>query len=113
MTTYSLFLDDERDPSENSDLNWVICRNTDEAMEMIKSCMPDFISFDHDLGERSVGLLNKNGLSFAKDLVEYDLEHNVIGPSFDFTVHSMNPVGADNIEKYLRPYITQKFQKKE
>jgi len=99
MTTYSLFLDDEREPADSSTDNWVICRTFEEAVEMFKSCIPDKISFDHDLGTE------KSGYDFAKWIVEYDMDHKVLNSTFSFYVHSQNPVGKNNIEQLLFGYF--------
>lgn len=58
--------------------------------------MPDFISFDHDLG------LGKTGFDCAKWLVEYCLDNQVSLP--EFFVHSQNPVGKENIEGLLNNF---------
>ena len=51
--------------------------------------LPDFISFDHDLG------LNESGYDCAKWLVAYCLDNEMELP--DFAVHSQNPVVKQNI----------------
>jgi len=58
--------------------------------------LPDFISFDHDLG------LEKTGYDCAKWLVEFCLDKNLILP--EFQVHSQNPVGKENIEALLNNF---------
>lgn len=103
MTTYSLFIDDERYPSDTSKDNWVICRTFDEAVEMFKSCIPDHISFDHDLGESS-----KSGFDFAKWIVDYDIENNILKSTFSWYIHSQNPIGAKNIDFLLLGYFGSK-----
>ena len=55
--------------------------------------LPDFISFDHDLGE------DLSGYDCAKYLVEYCLVHQL--PLPNYKVHSPNPVGKANIEQLL------------
>ena len=50
--------------------------------------LPDFISFDHNLGEEF------SGYDCAKYLVVYCLDRQ-------FAVHSQNPVGKVNIEQLL------------
>lgn len=62
--------------------------------------LPDFISFDHDLGE------GETGYDCAKFLVEYCLDHQMPLPYF--TVHSQNPVGKENIEKLLENFNKMK-----
>lgn len=61
--------------------------------------LPDFISFDHDLGEE------KSGYDCAKMLVEYCM--NTEQPLPDFAVHSQNPVGKQNIESLLGNFRKQ------
>lgn len=61
--------------------------------------LPDFISFDHDLG------LQENGFDCAKWLVNYCLDNRKKMP--DFAVHSQNPVGKKNIESLLNNFRKQ------
>jgi len=56
---------------------------------IMENGLPDFISYDHDLGE------GKTGYDCAKWLVEYCLENNLSLPEYD--LHSQNPVGKENI----------------
>ena len=99
--TYKLFLDDERFPVDDS---WVIVRSYDEAVSYVKEHgMPSFISWDHDLGDKSL-----TGHDFAKWLVDYDLDNDLITKDFSFYVHSANPVGAANIKNLLDSYLSYK-----
>ena len=96
-----LFLDDIRDPIIKN--GWLICRSFDEAVAtVLGNGFPEYISFDHDLGE------GKSGFDFAKWLVDYDLDTGMMPEKFSFYVHSSNPVGKANIEGLLRPYIVSK-----
>ena len=130
--SYKLFLDDVRNPVhcvaymhlkigrlnpiylEN---DWVICRNYTSFVNTIESMgLPDFVSFDHDLAEEhyKAGIASpedwdwyhmKNdremtGYDCAKWLVQYCMNNNLELPKY--IVHSMNPVGTENIEKYLK-----------
>lgn len=63
---------------------------------IIRNGMPDFISFDHDLGE------GKSGFDCAKFLIDYCLDHNIT--FINFKVHSQNPVGKQNIESLLHNF---------
>lgn len=107
--TYKLFLDDVRDlhsvyPDADS-MDWVICRTYDDAVADIADLgFPEFVSFDHDLGEESFG----SGFDFAKHLVEVDLDFEVMPDNFAYAVHSANPVGAENIRGLLDNYLTKK-----
>lgn len=126
-----LFLDDIRIPKDAINLipshlnnfywdnDWVIVKNHDEFSNYINlNGIPDFISFDHDLADfhyefktedyenmseeemiLKFGSMEKTGLDCAKWLVEYCLNNDTKLP--DYIVHSANPAGKENIEKYL------------
>lgn len=93
-----LFIDDIREPP---DYSYDVVRSTLEAKGYIlKYGVPDFISFDHDLGDDDTAFV------FVKWLVELDLEEgNWIPDDFEFHVHSANPVGKENINSYLNNYM--------
>ncbi|MGX9985807.1 cyclic-phosphate processing receiver domain-containing protein [Soonwooa purpurea] len=55
-----------------------------------KNKLPNFISFDHDLGEE------KTGFDCGKFLVGFCFDYQL--KLLDYTVHSQNPVGKENIE---------------
>ena len=117
-----LFLDDERMPNTVTWIliggvgswgaDWQIVRSFQEAKEwVLKNGFPDVISFDHDLGLAHYGgdySDGSTGYDFAKWLVEYDMDTNTMPSSFHFTVHSKNPIGAENIRELLDSYIRQK-----
>ena len=97
----ALYIDDERVPKTNR--NWEVVRNAAEARKyMNENGCPSYISFDHDLGDF------ETGYDIAKWIVEKDMERDgkFIPENFEFNVHSANPVGAANIEKYLINYLT-------
>jgi hypothetical protein len=95
--TWSLFLDDVRDPP---DVGWVVCRSYDAARREVEiRGAPYRVSFDHDLGENSI-----SGYDFAKWLCSYMLEHGVSN-EFTYYVHSMNPIGAVNIDRYVSWFV--------
>ncbi len=86
----NLYLDDLRSTPENFERVY----DYDEFVNFInKNGVPEFISFDHDLGE------GKTGFDCAKFLVEFCLDNGV--SDINFQVHSQNPVGKENIEKLL------------
>lgn len=98
--TWNLFLDDYREPPD-SGINWTIARTGEEAVAMIQAqgC-PQFVSFDHDLGE------GMTGYDFAKWIINEAVEERVSIPEdFKFRVHSANPVGARNIQQLLDHYL--------
>lgn len=90
-----LWLDDERPVSKQFNNGCAeIATSYDEAIDIFLDLNDGndiCISFDHDLGT------DKTGYDFAKWLVE----HYVTGY---FTVHSMNPVGRENIRQLLNHY---------
>lgn len=101
---WKLYIDDLRTPV---DATFIIARTVVDAQNLIGTCgVPIFISFDHDLGIDDNGNLLPTGYDFVKWLVEMDMEGVIILPdSFDFKVHSQNPVGAKNIREYLQNYL--------
>lgn len=106
--TYRMFLDDIRNPPKGE---WVVVRSYEEATKyIIDNGMPNFVSFDHDLGatEPPYSIPHETGYDFAKWLCEVDMDFGWLPKDFDFKVHSANPVGAQNIESYLRNYLSQR-----
>lgn len=100
---------------------WVVVRHYAEFVNYIaEHGLPDLVSFDHDLAEPHYGLdlaskedwveyydserCNKNyfktGYHCAKWLLEY-CESNLL-PLPTCMVHSMNPVGVQNIVQLLK-----------
>ncbi|WP_422104518.1 cyclic-phosphate processing receiver domain-containing protein [Winogradskyella sp.] len=102
-----LFLDDIRtvdmvyNKSEEKDFD--IVRTFDEFVNYIKTNgLPEFISFDNDLGLDSEGHVAPDGYAAAKWLVYdsgLDLSH------LNYKVHSANPVAANQIRGLLDNYI--------
>jgi hypothetical protein len=89
-----LFIDDLRDPPDDS---WIVVRSHKEAIGYFSNHgIPDAISFDHDLG------LEETGYDTAKWIVEQVIDKTLDIPlGFVYKVHSMNPVGKQNIESLL------------
>lgn len=98
-----MFIDDERFPVE--DEGWVIVRTFDDFQEYLSEYgFPEFVSFDHDLGEGEV-----SGHFLAKFLVELDLNKGTMPKNFSWYVHSQNPIGRDNINGLLTSYMRSKL----
>jgi len=102
-----LFLDDIRtvdmiyDKSLESEFD--VVRNYDDFVSYIQSNgLPDFISFDNDLGLDGNGDIALDGYAAAKWLV---YESGIDLRNLKFKVHSANPVAAKQIEGLLRNYI--------
>ena len=106
MIHWTLFLDDIRFPNKDVKISGpeskiVICRTYDDAVWAVMTYgMPDFISFDHDLGEEMTGY------DFVKWLGFYIMDNDLkIDSWFTYQVHSANPVGAKNIDEYMKNLI--------
>jgi hypothetical protein len=101
--TYKLFLDDERDPPDGV---WTVARTFEEATAIVLDRgLPEYISFDHDLGVNSDGTLARTGADFARWIGDFALETDNNLGGFQWYVHSQNPIGRENIEAYLRSLI--------
>jgi hypothetical protein len=118
----NIFLDDERNPInvtwvELPLVPWVIVRNYDEFCRTIRfDGLPDLISFDHDLGDEAyqeafknnlktfdyTKVREKTGYDCALWLVNYCLDRRVNLPQY--YIHTMNPIGAENITKLFESY---------
>ena len=116
----NIFLDDERTPSQVTWINlpnvvWTIVRNYDDFVKLIETTnYIKHVSFDHDLADQHYGhglnndqidykqYTEKTGMHCAKALTDWCLTNNT--PLPDYTVHSLNPVGRNNIICYLEYY---------
>ena len=82
----------------------------------IRNSLPVYISFDHDLGctfDEDCNMIDlPSGYDFAKWIVEQDMNGTYkLHEDFEFNVHSANPVGKVNIEKYFNSYLKFKREK--
>lgn len=110
---YKLFLDDYRDPSYVSHLrlgsDWVVARDFEQAKDLILTRgYPDFISFDHDLGENHYDndwSDASTGYDFAKWFCHHVGDPGKLPDFFDYYVHSMNPVGAERIRDIMKDFF--------
>ena len=108
LSTFSkkkyLYIDDERIPKTNKP--WIIKRNYDNTIKhLCKNGCPNYISFDHDLGDAS----QKTGYDIAKFIIDMDMDYPGFIPNdFEFNVHSANPVGKQNIIKLFENYFNFK-----
>lgn len=122
---YNLFLDDIRQPAVVGNYilpvdlrplyrkeEWYIVRNYHEFVDCItKNGSPKIVSFDHDLAEihydpatwrEGFKYEEETGLDCAKWLINYCMDNNKKLPFC--LVHSMNPVGRENIINLLKNY---------
>lgn len=105
--TMKIFLDDERNPINfvGYDNTWTIARNFEEFNALVLKAFHgldiiECISFDHDLGKDT-----PDGYDCVKWLVD---QYITIDSAL---VHSMNPVGAENIFHLLKNW--QKYNNQE
>ncbi len=104
---YRLFLDDLRTvqmvyPNQQEN-DYVIVRTYQAFVNHIQeNGLPEFISFDNDLGEDEQGNLLEDGYAAAKWLV---YESGLDVRKMQFKVHSANPVARVQIESLLTNYI--------
>ena len=102
-----LFLDDIRSVEmvypKTFESEFDIVRSYDDFVRYInKYGLPDFISFDNDLGLDNDGNLAPDGLVAVKWLV---YESGLDLRPLQFKVHSSNPVAAEQIRGLLENYI--------
>jgi len=121
ITNYNLFLDDIRVPTNVTwvdipkDQHYSLVRNYQEFVDLITlRGLPKFACYDHDLSDCHYGdglndrgidydsYTEKTGYDCAKWLVDYCMKNGVKHPPY--VVHSMNPVGKQNIISYVESY---------
>lgn len=108
-----LFLDDIRTPdmvyAKAEARNFKVVRSYAEFVTEVKqNGLPDFISFDNDLGLDQNGEVASDGYAVAKWLV---YESGLDLRKLKFKVHSANPVAAEQIRGLLNNYL--KFLRKQ
>lgn len=72
-----------------------ICRDYHSTIDILNCCTKNnetFIDLDHDIG------LDGSGY----DICKYIVEHQI--PLIGFHIHSMNPIGAQNMRQLLTHY---------
>lgn len=122
---YKLFLDDLREIRQVYRLadtrEWILVKNYTEFVNCVKkNGLPLYLSLDHDLADEHYrpSMYNpdkhytqyytdgtfkeKTGYDCAKWLCDYCLDNNLNFP--DYQVHSMNPIGAENIRGYIESF---------
>jgi len=104
---YKLFLDDIRNVDmvykELSNNDFVIVRSFKEFVNHIEqNGLPQFISFDNDLGADEHGYVLPDGYDAVKWLV---YESNFDLRNLNYKVHSANPIASVQIDSLLKNYI--------
>lgn len=105
MNKFYIYVDDIRKCPNHIEENFVTftCRTYAAAIEVINYCtsfkgVEVYLDLDHDLGEE------KSGYDIAKYIVENKI--SITG----YKVHSMNPVGAWNINQLMEHYNYGRFE---
>ncbi len=104
--SYRLFLDDLRNvpmiyPELTND-DFIVVRNVaDFQKTILEKGLPDYISFDNDLGLDEQGTVAPDGYAAARWLV-YESGLDLL--PLRFLVHSANPVARVQIESLLTNY---------
>jgi hypothetical protein len=121
---YYLLIDDIREISDVRkhctlpnipDNEWTLVRSYNEFVDIVTvRGLPKFVTYDHDLSDAHYGhglngdkinyesYTEKTGYDCAKFLVN---EYNKLGIKHPpYQVHSMNPVGKQNIISYIETY---------
>jgi hypothetical protein len=96
-----LFLDDERNPSDvtwinyGKDVEFYVVRTYQQFLDYLQfeNSNPDGVSFDHDLGTK------EDGMTCAKSLIHHITQNHLRLPQI--FIHSKNPIGAENIKSYF------------
>ena len=122
---YNLFLDDMRVPQDVFNYtgnpiflkeDWVIVRSYDEFVKYIEEKgLPETVTFDHDLADVHYGVQDhvdqdyydlceeKTGYHCALWMINYCLDNELKLPKRVY-IHSMNGVGARNINSLFTTY---------
>lgn len=118
--TYRLYLDDLRYPPDNHP-DWRIARNYHDALWHVKTYgLPYHVSFDHDLADVHYGHSDDfmvsdrtpyefTGYDFAKWLCDWIMDNDCDLTDFTYNVHSANPVGAENIRRYMANFMKNRY----
>ena len=113
--SYYLFLDDVRTVKmvypQMQETDFVVVRDYETFVtNILQKGLPNFISFDNDLGLNSKGNVAKDGYDCAKWLV---YQSNLNLKPLKFKVHSANPIAKIQIESLLNNYIKHLINLKE
>lgn len=97
MRRFYIYIDDLREKPGYYDKQFRDYDSFELYVKCIGDCISNcHISFDHDLGE------GKSGYDCAKFLVNWCIENGYEVPTY--TIHSANPVGAENIKSVFETY---------
>lgn len=96
--TWKMFLDDERFPAGDQ---YAIVRSSNKAIQAVQAAgMPITIAFDHDLGGDDTTMVFLNWLT--EEIIDGKLS---FPEGFTYSIHSQNPIGAANIDGWMKNLI--------
>ena len=102
--TYKLFIDDERWPIDDG-TQWVIARSSADAISAVEILgVPEYISFDHDLGG------DDTSIKFIWWMIDAYLDERITSFPTQYYVHSQNPIGSANIRSLMDSFIHSKVK---
>lgn len=77
--------------------DWKVARSSAEAKDIVVEFgIPNEIAFDHDLGGDDTSIVFINWL--INKMLDDDLK---LPEGFKFSIHSMNPIGVENIKSLI------------
>jgi hypothetical protein len=121
---YNLFLDDCRKPQDVDWIElplceWTTAKSYNEFIKIVSlNGIPKRVSFDNDLADEHYeslikgsfqqmqetdAFIEKTGYDCLKWLTNYCVERQEKFP--EYYIHTMNPVGRENMEKYLKNFF--------
>lgn len=87
----NIYLDDIRDCPKG----FILAKDIDKAIDLMRNNKVNIISLDHDLGVNSKGELLPTGYDLVKYICEHGIRFNKI------YIHTDNPVGRDSMYQTL------------
>ena len=89
-----IYLDDIREPTPDG---FARCYSVNEAIRLMETGHVEFASLDHDLGDFEYD--GGDGIKLILWMAEHD-----VWPTEGIRIHSMNPVGRQNMDALIRRY---------
>lgn len=99
MNRFYIFVDDERNFNPivlKNDIILIVCRSYANTINILRYCKDHeweaWLDLDHDLGEEKTGY----------DICKFIIENQIL--ILGYHLHTMNPVGRQNMEQLLSHY---------
>lgn len=91
-----IYFDDIRDPPLTGTMFDKVIRTPEELIDLIRTGVVRFISFDHDMGDTTP----LTGYDVAKEVEKLAAEGKI--SPIDYSIHSGNIVGCKNIDAAMK-----------